>query len=122
MGRGLSLEGDKTLQHCHLHLSHCSYYFPLLLPSQSSHLLCHCCLLLQMLRCLMNRLTLKGQGSDLGLRSLGMGSQLRPERMEEIHKRSQFHIYQWGKTGFALQDSHSLFRPYQSSGLGLVVN
>lgn len=75
-----------------------------------------------MLHCLMNHLTLKGQGSDLGLRSLVMGFQLHPERMEVIHMQSLLHIYQWGMTGFALLNFHSLSHLYLSSGLGLVVN
>lgn len=75
-----------------------------------------------MLHYLRNHLTLKGQGSDLGLRSLVMGFQLHPERMEVIHKQSQIHIYQWSMTGFALLNCHSLSHLYLSSGLGLVVN
>lgn len=122
MERGWSLEYDKTLHHYHLHLSHWSYYFPLLLLIQSSHFLCHYCFLPQMLHYPMNHLTLKGQGSDPGLRSLVTGFQLLPERMEVIHKQSQLHIYQWSMTGFALLNSHSLSHPYLSSGLGLVVN
>lgn len=122
MERGLSLEYDKTLRHYHLHLSHWSYYFPLLLLTRCSHFLCRYCFLLQMRHCPMNHLTLKGQGSDLGLRSLVMGFQLHPERMGAIHKQSQLHIYQWGMTGFGLLNSHSLSHLYLSSGLGLVVN
>lgn len=122
MERDWSLEYGKTLHHYHLHLSHWPCYFPLLLLTQSSHFLCHCCFLPQMLHYLMNHLTLKELGSDLVLRSLVMGFQLHPERMEVIHKQSQFHIYQWSMTGFALPNSHSLSHPYLSSDLGLVVN
>lgn len=122
MERGSSLEYDKTLHHYHLRLSHWSYYFLLLPPTRSSHSLCRYCFLPQMLHYLMNHLTLKGQGSGLGLRSLVMGSQLHPKRMEVIHKQSQLHIYQWSMTGFALLSSHSLFHLYLSSGLGLVAN
>lgn len=122
MERGWSLECDKILHRSHLHLSHWSYYFLLLLLTRSSHFLCRYCFLPQMLHCLMNHLTLKEQESDLGLHSLVMGFQLHPERMEGIHKQSQFHRYQWGMTGFAHLNSHSLSHPYLNSGLGLVVN
>lgn len=122
MERDLSPEYDKTLHCCHLHLSHWTYYSLLLLLTQSFHFLCRYCCLPQMLRCPMNHLTLKEQGSDLGLRSLVMGFQLHPERMEVIHKRSQLHIYQWGMIGFVLLNSHSLSHLYLSSGLELVGN
>lgn len=122
MEKGLSLEYDKTLHHYHLRLSHWSYYFLLLLLNQSSHFRCHYCFLPQMLHYLMNHLILKGQGSDLGLHSQGMGFQLHPKRMEVIHKQSQLHIYQWSMTGFALLNFHSLSHQYPSSGLELVVN
>lgn len=75
-----------------------------------------------MLHCLTNHLTLEGQVSGLGLHSLAMGFQLHPERMEVIHKQSQFHIDQWNKTGFVLPDFHSLSLQYLSSSLELVVN
>lgn len=120
MERGWSLEYDKILHH-YLHLSHCSCYF-LLLLIQSSHFPLHYCFLPQMLRYLMNHLTLKVQGSGLGLRSLVMGFQLHPKRMEVIHKQSQLHIYQWSMTGFALLNSHNLSHLYLSSNLGLVVS
>lgn len=71
---------------------------------------------------LMNHLILEEQGSDLGLRSLVMGFQLHPVRMEVIRKQSQIHRYQWSMTGFAHLNSHNLSQQYQSSGLELVVN
>lgn len=108
-----------TLHHCHL-LSHWSYYFQLHLLNQSSHFLHRCCFLLQMLHCPKNHLTLTGRGSDLGLRSLVMGFRLHPERMGVIHRQSPLHKYQWGMTGFALLNSHSLSHLCLSSGLGLV--
>lgn len=122
MEKGWSLEYDMTLHHCQLHLFHWSCCFLLLLQTQSSHFLCHCYFLPQTFHYLMNHLTLKGQGSDLGLHSLVMGFQLHPERMEAIHKQSQLHIDQWSMTGFAHLNSHNLSHPYLSSGLGLVVN
>ncbi len=71
---------------------------------------------------LMNHLTLKEQESDLGLHSLVMGFQLRPEMREGIRKQSQLHKYQWSMTGFALLNSHSPSHQYLSSNLELVVN
>lgn len=122
MGRGWSLEYDKTLHHSLLHLFHLSYHFLLLLLTQSSHSLRRCCFLPLTLHYLMNHLISAGQASDLELRNRVTGFLLHRERMGVIHKQSQLRIYQWSTTGFALLNSHSLFHQSPSSGLELVVN
>lgn len=122
MGRGWSLEYDKTLHHSLLRLFHSSYHFLRLLLTQSSHSLRRCCFLPLMLHYLMNHLILTGQASDLGLRNRVMGFLPHQERMEVIHKQSQLRICQWSTTGFALLNSHILFHQSPSLGLELVVN
>lgn len=122
MEKGWNLEYDKNRHHYLLHLSHCSYCFQLLLLTQSSHSLPHCCFLLQMLRYLMNHSILKEQVSDLGLHSQVMGFQRHRERMEVIRKQNQLHICQWSRTGFVLLNSRSLSHLSPSSNLALVVN
>lgn len=119
MGRGLNREYGKT-HHYLFRLCHLSYCFPPLL-NQNFHFLWHCFLLL-MLHFQMNHLTVKGLGSGLLLHNLAMGFQHRPEKMEEIHKRSLSHRCQLSMTGFVLLDFHSPSQQYLSSGLGLVGN